>query len=232
VPAGADVKVDATGAKPGTPLDCNGRFVDFPDISSAPTAAMRVPPEDATLYVAQTGTGDYYSIQRAIDVAPATGAVISIGPGTYRERLVVGKPNIVLRSQDTDARRTVIVFDASAGSEGETHKSATVEVRGVNFRAENLTFANDFNRAHPQTPKGSQALALLVAADRAVFRNVRVLGNQDTLYAGSSDCSPPGHKAVHCAPTRQYFDHCTIEGNVDFIFGNSVAVFESCKPAP
>ena len=33
--------------------------------------------EDKTLYVAASGTGDYYSIQRAIDVAPPEGAVIS-----------------------------------------------------------------------------------------------------------------------------------------------------------
>ena len=54
-------------------------------------------------------------------------------------------------------------------------KSATVNVRGDDFFTENLTFANDFNATHPQLPQGSQALALLVTGDRAVFRNVRFL---------------------------------------------------------
>lgn len=231
VPAGADVSVTGGGpeAKAAEPVDCGGRFVAFTDTTTAPAAAVRVPPPDPTLYVAASGSGDYYSIQRAIEVAPATGAVISIGPGTYRERLFVDKPGILLRGAGADPSQVVVVSDRSAGSEGSGFKSATVEVRGRDFRAENLTFANDFNRTHAQEPKGSQALALLVSGDRAVFRNVRILGNQDTLYAGSSDCTPPGHTPKPCTPTRQYFEGCYIEGNVDFIYGNGLAVFERCE---
>ena len=227
-PTGADVTSSDKGARAGTPVDCGARFVAFVDAATAPAAAVKVLPEDRTYYVAASGNGDYYSVQRALDVAPA-GAVISVAPGTYRETLVIDKPNIVLRGAYADAGKTVIVFDNSAGSMGSGFKSQTVRVTGRDFRAENLTFANDFNRTHQQTPKGSQALALLVSGDRAIFRNVRLLGNQDTLYAGSSDCTPPGHDAATCTPTRQYFEGCYVEGNVDFIFGNSLAVFERCE---
>jgi pectin methylesterase-like acyl-CoA thioesterase len=92
-------------------------------------------------------------------VAPAEGAVISVTPGTYHEVLTIDKPNITIRSSYQDASRTVIVADRSAGSSGGTLKSATVNVRGDNFTAENVTFANDFNRTHEQVPVGSQALA-------------------------------------------------------------------------
>lgn len=203
---------DLTGAVTDAPASC--RFPAFPAIPTAPAAAVTVPPEDKTLYVAASGTGDFYSIQRAIDVAPADGAVISIAPGTYRETLKISKPNIHLRSAYDDPSKTVIVFDNSAGSTGSTFRSATVEVSGDNFLAENLTFANDFNRTHPQLPQGSQALALAVTGDRAVFRNMRFLGNQDTVYA---------------AKKRQYFVDSYIEGNVDFIFGDARAVFENCE---
>jgi pectin methylesterase-like acyl-CoA thioesterase len=172
-------------------------------------------PDDPTLYVAASGTGDYWSIQRAIDVAPPEGAVISVAPGTYREVLTITKPNITIRSAYTDASKTVIVFDKSAGTSGGTFNSATVNVRADNFRAENVTFANDWNRTHEQVPVGSQALALHVTGDRAVFRNVRLLGNQDTIYAAGGK--------------RQYFADCYIEGNVDFIFGDANAVFERCE---
>jgi polygalacturonase len=204
-----------SAAAPG----CQGRFVPFPAIPSAPEAAVAVMPEDKTFYVAASGTGDYYSIQRAIDVAPPEGGVISIAPGVYREVLKISKPNIRLRSPYTDAKKTVIVFDKSAGTAGGTFNSATVEVRADNFSAENLTFANDFNATHPQEPQGSQALALLVTGDRAVFRNMRFLGNQDTLYAASKGPTP----------SRQYFADSYIEGNVDFIFGDAKAVFENCE---
>jgi polygalacturonase len=229
LPAGADVTVIDSGAKPGAPLDCSKRFVPFAEESAAPSSANKIPPVDPTLYVAASGSGDFYSIQRAIDMAPASGAVISIGPGTYRERLVIDKPNIALVSPYGDPGKTVIVFDKSAGTAGSTLKSATVEVKGRDFRAENLTFFNDYNRTHAQQQKGSQALALLVTGDRAVFRNMRFIGDQDTLYAGSPNCSPPRQESAACTPARHYFERCFIEGNVDFIFGNSLAVFDNCE---
>ena len=197
----------------GAPLDCSGRFAQYPKLS-APEAAVTVIPEDPTLYVAASGSGDFWSIQRAIDMAPPEGAVINVAPGTYREVLTITKPNITIRSPYKDATKTVIVFNKSAGDSGGTFNSATVNVRAPNFTAENVTFANDWNKTHQQVPVGSQALALSLTADRGVLRNVRLLGNQDTLYAAGG---------------RQYYADCYIEGNVDFIFGDANAVFERCE---
>ena len=104
------------------------RFVAFPALQTAPRLPAEIPPGDKTLYVAADGTGDYYSIQRAIDVAPSGGAVISVAPGTYHEVLTIKKPNIVLRSPYQDASRTVVVADRSAGTAGGTLQSATVNV--------------------------------------------------------------------------------------------------------
>jgi polygalacturonase len=227
IPEGEDVTVTQPPDSPaGTPVACEARFEEFPSNLDAPRSASVAPPVDNTLYVAADGTGDFYSIQQALDVAPATGATLNIAPGIYRETISVTKPNIELRGANADASKTVIVFDKSAGSSGGTLHSATAEFRGDNFRAENLTFANDWNSTHAQVPVGSQALAALVAADKAVFKNVRFLGNQDTLYVGSRNCAPDGEP---CIPTRQYFTHCYIEGNVDFIFGDAKAVFDQCE---
>ncbi len=227
-PSGGDVSVQqAPNSHPGTPLACAARFVPFPDLSTAPEMAGIVPPEDHTLYVASDGTGDFYSIQRALDAAPtAGGALVLVAPGTYREVLTIDKPNIILRSANPDASRTIVVMGNSAGAAGGTLHSATVNVTADNFSAENVTFQNDFNATHPQLPQGSQALALMVTGDRAVFHNVHLLGNQDTLYAGSRNCSTAGPQ---CQPSRQYFSHCLIAGNVDFIFGDAKAVFSHCE---
>lgn len=226
-PAGEDVSVQQTpGSLPGTPLACNARFVPFSALDTAPEMAGTVPPEDDTLYVAADGTGDYYSIQRALDAAPKTGALVLVAPGTYREVLTIDKPNIEIRSANPDASKTVVVNDRSAGANGGTLHSATINVTADNFVAENITFENDYNRTHPQLFAGSQALAVLVTGDRAVFRNVHLLGNQDTVYAGSRNCTPDGE---NCIPARQYFTDCYIAGNVDFIFGDGKAVFDHCE---
>ena len=228
-PSGTGVSVaPLPGAHPGTPLACDARFSTFPALPTAPEMAGTAPPEDKTLYVAADGTGDFYSIQRALDVAPATGAVVLVAPGTYREVLTISKPHITLRSANTDASKTIVVNDRSAGTAGGTLHSATVNVTGDDFAAENITFQNDFNATHPQLPTGSQALALLVTGDRAVFSNVRLLGNQDTLFTGSKHCEGEGTERS-CTPARQYFSNCFIEGNVDFIFGDGKTAFENCE---
>ena len=224
VPAGTDVSVNGDAGAAATPLSCSNRFAPFPELPTAPSAAVRIPEDDHVLYVAADGTGDYYSIQRAIDVAPETGAVISIAPGAYREVLTIDKPHLHLRSPYTDASKTVIVFDKSAGANGGTMNSATVNVHADDFLAENLTFQNDFNARHEQVSQGSQALALHVTGDRAIFSHMRLLGNQDTVYAGNRKCAN-----APCPPSRQYFTECFIEGNVDFIFGDSKAIFDHCE---
>jgi polygalacturonase len=226
-PKGDNVAIaPESGSASGQPLDCDARFVPFPEDKTAPEMAGKVPPEDKTYYVAADGTGDYYSIQRALDMVPKTGgAVLSVSPGTYREVITVDKPNVTILSANPDAAKTIVVNDRSAGQNGGTLHSATVNVTADNFFAQNITFENDFNRTHEQTSQGSQALAVMIAGDRAIFHNVRLLGNQDTVYVGTH-C---GSDAQNCAPTRQYFSDCYIAGNVDFIFGDSKAVFENCE---
>jgi len=227
-PQGPNVTVArAPDGRPGVALPCGARFVPFPALKSAPRLNVEVPPEDKTLYVAADGTGDYYSIQRAIDVAPAGGAVISVAPGTYHEVLTINKPHIVLRGPYEDASKTLVVAGKSSGTAGGTLNSATVNVLADDFLAENISFVNDFNRTHPQLQQGSQAVALLVRGDRDIFENVRIRGNQDTLYAGVGECSGSGADRA-CPVARQYFDRCFIEGNVDFIFGDGKTVFDHC----
>ncbi len=229
IPSGDGVVVtDSDGPEQGPPV-CENSFVAVTSGSNAPQAAVKVLPEDKTLYVAADGTGDFYSIQRAIDVAPATGgALVLVAPGTYREVLTIDKPNIQLRSANPDASKTVVVFNRSASLNGGTLHTATVNVLGDSFFAENITFQNDFKITQDPNVTGSQALALKVTGDRAIFRNVRLLGLQDTVYAGSKGCSGEG-AARHCQTARQYFAECYIEGHFDFIFGDGKAVFDRCE---
>ena len=211
--------------------DCSAKFSPFPENAKAPTSAELIPPADKTFYVAADGTGDYYSVQSAVDRVPTEGGLVLVAPGVYRERVWVKGSHVTIASANKDATKTRIVFDLSAGTQRAANSPipgmATVTVTGDDFTAENLTFENDFNRTHEQVSQGSQAQALNLGGDRNVLRNVRVPGNQDTLYIGAKGCGQSS--GPNCTPTRTYFKDCFIAGNVDFIYGDGKAVFEDCE---
>ena len=161
------------------------------------------------IIVAADGSGDVRTVQAAVDKVPENNKkriVIRLKPGTYFEqvRIPVNKPYISIVG--SSAETTKIAYNLNNKAAGSTSASYSVYIGGHDFSSENITFENSFGT-------GSQAVAVLVEADRAVFKNCRFLGWQDTLYAKNG---------------RQYYVNCYIEGHVDFIFGQAAAVFENC----
>jgi pectinesterase len=155
---------------------------------------------------------DFPTIQQALDHAPDTTGrtIISIAPGTYHERIIVTRnhPRITLLGLGTSPADTVITASQNAASAGGTFLSATVEIDGDAFQADNITFQN---AAPPPGPVGGQAVAIAVRSDRAIFKHCRFLGDQDTLFADFG---------------RQFYTDSYIAGGVDFLFGNATAVFD------
>lgn len=235
-PQSEDVQITGVDKKT-QPRSCQDAFVAFP---SGPVSPLRVSsdrpvwsdpiaPQVGNQYevlVAADGSGDYTTVQQGVDALVGTGGTVRIKPGTYREVVRVAKPHIRLLGVGDDSSRVVIVFGNSAYSSGSTFKSATVFVTADDFYARNLTVQNDFSKNHELPVQGGQALALSVTGDRAIFSKVRFLGAQDTLFAASRECQSENGP---CVPTRQYFEDCYIEGHIDFIFGDSKAVFERCE---
>jgi len=194
---------------------------------SAPAGKRKI------VVVAADGTGQFKTVQEAVDSAPDGNIRIDIKPGEYRALIMVAANNVELRGLGRTPQDTVLVYDNSAGTAGGTGKSGTIMVTGDDFHAENLTIANDFEKRHERSNQGSQAVALHVTGDREIFRHVRFLGFQDTLYADSKSCHTPGGMAgggaSPCQASRQYYADCYIEGHVDFIFGDAKAVFDRCE---
>jgi polygalacturonase len=184
-----------------------------PKTISAPGARSR-------LTVAHDGSADFRTIQEAIDALPLSGGDVDVKPGIYREVVTIRKPHVHLRGEVTSETETAIVFDNTSPKSGGTFNSATVFVEAADVSIDHLTISNDAGSG-----KG-QAVALAVIGDRAVFRNLRLLGAQDTLFAASQYCY--GDYGP-CVPARQHFKDCYIAGNVDFIFGDSKAVFDHCE---
>jgi pectinesterase len=177
-------------------------------VGVAPSAAA------ATLTVAADGSAQYRTVQAAINAAPANSSArttITIKAGTYREivRVPSNKTTITLQGLGSTPAQTVLVFNNSASTNG-TFNSASMFVDGRDFAATNLTISNDY--VEKPGSEGQQAVALHLNADRAVFRNVRLLGDQDTFLVNDK--------------TRAYMADSYVEGTVDFIFGGGTMVFE------
>ena len=181
-----------------------------------PTSMAAVTPAAIEKTVKADGTGEYRTVQAAVDSVPEGNrcpVVILIEPGIYKERVTVpcGKPFITLKGRD--AEKTVLTFELFAGlkdAEGNeigTFRTPSVTIAADDFTAEHITFENSAG------PVG-QAVAIAVFGDRAAFRNCRFLGWQDTIL---------DHLGRH------YYDHCTIVGHCDFIFGGGTAFFEGCR---
>ncbi|WP_239163422.1 pectinesterase family protein [Paractinoplanes rishiriensis] len=180
--------------------------------TTPPTAAPTTNPPSGAPTVAKDGTGQYSTVQAAIDAVPAnntTRRTITIKAGTYREIVTIpaNKPFVTLQGLGSTANQTVIVNNHSSAGGYGTSGSATVFVNGKDFVATNLTMSNDYG-------EGSQAVAVNVNGDRAVFRNVRFLGAQDTLLLNNY---------------RSYYVNSYIEGTVDFIFGGGTGVFNASQ---
>lgn len=161
------------------------------------------------LIVAADGSGTVKTVQEAIDKVPENNQkrfVVFIKKGIYNQQIKIPSNKPYISFIGESAETTKLTFNISNKAAGSTSAAYAFYVGGHDFYAENITFENSFGQ-------GSQAVAVLTEADRVVFKSCRFLGWQDTLYAKNG---------------RQYFEHCYVEGSVDFIFGQAAAVFDRC----
>jgi len=181
------------------------------------TATAGIVNAQTKLVVAADGSGQFTSVQEAVNAVPQTTrpdnpAIILVKPGIYRELVYVQHEKRFVHLIGENAEKTVLTFDLHAnviGKDGKpigTFRTPSTVIDADDFTAENITFENS---AGPV----AQALAIRVDGDRAVFRNCRFLGWQDTMLLNHG---------------RQYFEDCYIAGHVDFIFGGATAFFERC----
>ncbi|WP_082551512.1 pectinesterase family protein [Massilia sp. Root351] len=131
-----------------------------------------------------------------------------------------------------------LVKERAAAGNGNigTFGSMTMWVKSDGFQARNLTIENGYNKDTGnareecgERPCGKtdinpqqnvvhhQAVALQVeGADKVQFENIRLIGFQDTLFLRAADTR---------VTVRSFFNKSYIEGDVDFIFGDSTAFF-------
>lgn len=198
------------------------------------TKSVPPAPGASRLVVAADGSGDFSTVQAALDYIPAgntTPVTIFVRKGTYREIIFfTDKHGVTILGEDR--RATILAYPNNAkfnGSGGNPfagrtpNPSAEAPKRGGNIYRRGMFLAhrvNDFTLAnltlHNTTPQGgTQAEALIVNGSsiaRTIIKDVDFYSFQDTIQING----------------QAYLSHCFIEGDVDFMWGTGPSFFENC----
>ncbi len=168
--------------------------------------------------VAKDGTGNFSTVQEALNAVPVNNKkpiTIFIKIGIYKEKLFLDSSKQFVNLVGEDKFNTVLTYNDHTGKispKGDTINTRTswsFLIKADNFSASDITFQNDAGFS------AGQAVAVESDGDKAVFKNCRFIGFQDVLFTNNDK-------------SRQYFEHCYIEGTTDFIFGSATVWFEKC----
>ena len=192
----------------------SGGFSGISDTNtwSFTTKSTRPPAGTNYLVVAADNSGDFDTVQGAMDFLPSGNTqhvLMFIRKGFYQEIVFVNaKNNITFRGEDR--KLTQIAYPDNNNLNNGASTRSLVNVTGDDIAMENLTLTNS-------TPyNGSQAEALRMGSRRFILNNCDLDSFQDTLLVNSS-------------ARYGYFYNCHIQGDVDFIWNDATAVFQSCE---
>jgi Pectinesterase/MBG domain/Immunoglobulin domain len=204
--------------EPGVITDAAGApFVGFSDPLTwrFATKAAAPPAGTTALTVAADGTGDFSTVQGAVDFVPAGNTkrvVITVKKGTYTEIVYINsnKPFITVRGEDRN--QSIIQYtNNNSFNPTSTTTRAMFGVDAADFTLENITLRNT-------TPQGgSQAEAFRGNNNRIVLNKVSLYSFQDTLLL-------QGQSNQGGFVTDSY-----IEGDVDFMWGSGPVFFQNTE---
>jgi len=189
----------------------NASSLGFGGISAGSWAfkVKEKPSADLDYTVAADGSGDFATLQGALDFIPANNtspARIFMKNGLYYGlAFTKSKHNITIEGESASGVQ-IKGFNNNAMN-SSTHWRSVVNLQGDNLKLISLTMVNT-------TPNGgTQAEALKLKGDKCVVVNCNFYSYQDTVLIEG----------------RVYFYECMLEGDVDFIWGRGTVYFQTCE---
>jgi len=181
-----------------------GGKADMGGASTGGSGVTLCPGATQTLTVAADGSGQYTTVQAAINAISSSNSKlvqVNVKAGTYNEQVTINRPYVCLTGASAASTIITHTIDTNIVTGG------TVLLTGNDFSAANITFQNS------AADGSAQRVALMAQGQRQQFYNCRFISYQDTLYTNTG---------------TQYFKDCYIQGNTDYIFGDATAVFQNC----
>ncbi len=165
----------------------------------------------ASVTVAADGSGDFNTVQGAVDFVPVNNTqrvIINLKKGTYTEQVYVGanRPFVTLRGEDRAL--SIVTYPNNNNLNGSTRTRGVFTNASADFALETLTIFNS-------TPQGgSQADGFVSDGLRVLINRCNLRSRQDTLL---------------CNTGSVFITDTYIEGNTDFIWGTASAYFQRCE---
>lgn len=202
--SGSDTGGATTKSSGATLLIAGGTTASGGSGSGVQSQSPRCPNAAKTITVAADGSGEFRTVQAAINSISSTNSKqieVHVKAGKYDEQVKIDRPFVCLTGDSPTSTIITHTIDTNIVTGG------TVLLTGNDFSAADITFENN------APVESAQRVALMAKGVRQQFYNCRFLSYQDTLYTNTG---------------TQYFKDCYIQGNTDFIFGDATAVFENC----
>lgn len=188
--------------------------------------------------VAADGSGNFRSIQEAINSLPADAKeqrIILIKSGTYNEKLFIDKNFITLKGENPE--KTVITI-AQARDEWrcgnkDDYGTATLNLRGSDITLENLSFINSYGKDN------AKEKTIACVNDSTKTKTIRPYSHQMALRSFATtrlivnNCIFRAYGGDTVSPWNTdngmfYFKDCIMEGGVDFYCPRGWALAENC----
>ena len=169
------------------------------------------PANPAALTVAADGSGDFTTVQGAIDSVPVGNTqrvVITVKKGNYNELVYIGATRPFITIHGEDRALTVVGYANNNNLNGTTATRAAFSIAANDSVLEYITIKN------PTPQGGSQAEAVFTGALRVMLNRVNLLSRQDTLLTNTGTA---------------FITDSYIEGNTDFMWGTAAAYYQRCE---
>jgi PelA/Pel-15E family pectate lyase len=190
------------------------------------------------IVVAQDGSGNFKSIQEAINCLPAdakTQRIILVKNGTYNEKIFIDKNFITLKGEDP--AKTIITISLAREEwrceNPDDYGTATINLKGSDITLQNLSFINSYGKDNAKEKNIS------CSKDETKIKALRPDGHQMALRSFATtrliviNCIFRAYGGDTVSPWNAedgmfYFKDCVMEGGVDFYCPRGWAYAENC----
>jgi pectinesterase len=199
-----------------------GGFIDITGKDGWTFTTKQLPPpaDSQMLIVSADGTGDFNTVQGAIDFIPdynPTSVSVFVKNGIYEEIVYFrNKTNINIVGQNRDS--VIVMYANNEVFNPHPANLKTNEAEGT-FPSRRAAFAVDHckriklaNMTIKTTAKG-QAEGLLLNGEEIIVSQVNIVGSGDALQTNGT----------------AYFTDCRITGDGDTVLGRGAAFFNNCE---